>query len=364
VQTRHLMLIGGAVGALLLVGIVFALFQGPIGSTLGSPTLARLSTLSADNVDRLIIRKSEDEVTLRKLEVRWMIEDRGAFAAKLDALWELVSELDAVPTIARNPVNHSRLGVTESEAMSVTFWSNDETVGELLIGNWSGDSQSTFVRRAGTDAVAMVPGDLAGFLAPRFDDWRDPTIVNAGNVLVRSMTFSYPDEEFEVKLVLRSSGAEIETTGQLLAQAAAEQAIVTGGVSPSFGGAPPQTPTPDPVRPAWVIQTATGEIDAAPDRIIFLLRLLTPLLSEGFADELWEVLGQKEPAWTLEVGGTGIGSLAFLQFYPKDETTFYVRKAGSREVFLIDESRAIFFRSRARDLAALTGTQGGLGGIF
>mgnify|MGYP001180351051 CR=1 FL=1 len=362
-QTRHLSLIAVAVGFLVLVGIAFAVLRGPIGSTLGSPTLGRLADLSARDVDTLVIRSAGDSVTLRKLEARWMVEERGVFPARLDALWEVVADLDKVPTIARNPDNHARLGVTDSDAMSVTFLHGDKIAGELLVGNFSADSQATFVRRPGVDAVAMVAGDLEAAFGPRFDEWRDPTIVDAASVLVRSLKFTYPDEEFEVKIVIRSSTSEFETTQQLLdAQTAAIDAAVTRGEGPLVNGQPIPTATPDPGRPSWVIQSAGREVDANPTRILFLLRLMAPLLADGFEDDLWEELAQREPAWTLEVGGSGFGSLAFLQFYPKDEDTYYVRKAGARDVFLLDDSRAAYFRSRISDLEALRRIEGGLSG--
>ncbi len=361
-QARHLSLIGAAVGVLLLAVLAFAVLQGPIGSTLGSPSLARLSDVTARDVDRLVIRAGDEEVALRKLEARWMIGEQTVFPAKLDALWELVADLGDVPTIARNPNNHGRLGVTEPGMMSVSFLNDTEVVGELLVGIVSEESGSTFVRRPGANEVAMVAGDLSAAFGPRFDEWRDPTIVDAGSVLVRSLKFTYPDEAFEVKLVIRSASDEFETTQQLLdAQQAAISAAVRGE-GPLITGEPTPTPTPDPGRPAWVIQTQTGEIDADPNRVLFLLQLMAPLYADGFEDERWEELGQQEPQWTLEVGGTGFGSLAFLQFYPKDDTTYYVRRAGTREVFLLDESRAVFFRSRASDLAALLRIEQGASG--
>ena len=352
-QTRHLSLIGAAAGLLLLAVAVFLVLQGPIGSTLGSPTLARLADLSARDVDRLVILAGDDEVALRKLEARWMIGERTVFPAKLDAFWDLVAGLDDVPTIARNPDNHGRLGVTESGAMSVTFLDGGDVVGELLIGATSEESGATFVRRPGADEVAMVAGDLPVAFGPRFDEWRDPTIVDAGSVLVRSLKFTHPEEVFEVKLVIRGSTDEYETTRQLLdAQQAALDAAVRGE-GPLITGEPTPTPTPDPGRPAWVIQTAAGEIDADANRVLFLLQLMAPLLADGFEDERWEELSRQEPEWTLEVGGSGFGSLAFLQFYRKDDAAYYVRRAGAQEVFLLDESRAVYFRSRAADLAAL-----------
>ena len=354
-QTKHLTLIGGLVGVLLIVGVCLRGAPVSIGSTLRSPSLDRLSRLTEQDVDQLVIRSGEDEVALRKLEARWMIGDRGVYPDKLDAFWVLVGDLDSLPTIARNPDNHARLGVTELEATSVTFLDGVVTVAELLVGSWSSDSQSTFVRRPGTDAVAMVAGDLNVFLAPRFDEWRDPTIVDASSILVRSLKFKYPDEEFEVKLVIRSSANEFETTEQLLAQAA----TLTLEDTTIFSGQATPTPAPDPGRAAWVIQTARGEIAADPQRILLLLTLLTPLLADGFEDELWESLGQQEPAWTLEVGSGGFGSVAFLQFYPKDATTFYVRRAGSRDVFLLNESTAFYFQSRASDLSGLLSIEGG-----
>ena len=362
-QTRHLSLIGAAVGALLLAVAAFLLFQGPIGSTRGSSTLAGLADLSVRDVDGLVIQAGDDEVTLQKLEARWIIGERSVFPAKLGAFWDLVADLDSAPTIARNPDNHRRLGVTEPGTMSVTFLNDGEVVGELLVGATSEESGSTFVRRPGTNEVAMVAGNLAASFGPRFDEWRDPTIVNAASVLVRSLKFTYPDESFEVKLVIRSASDEFETTQQLLdAQQAAIEAAVRGE-GPLITGQPTPTPTPDPGRPAWVIQTSIGEIDGNTDRILFLLRLMTPLLANGFEDERWEELGQQQPEWTLEVGGTGFGSLAFLQFYAKDDTTYYVRRSGTREVFLLDESRAVFFRSRAADLAALLRIEQGANGL-
>ncbi|MDA1096656.1 MAG: DUF4340 domain-containing protein, partial [Chloroflexi bacterium] len=237
-RLRHLSAILGLLGLVLVLGSVLALMPDRV-SDVGSPTLAAVASLSPMTVDRVVIRAAAEELTITKREARWMVGPYTAFGAKLDSFWDMVHRLAQAPTVARNPQNHAALGVDTDRALVVQFWRGSEAAGELLVGNWSSESQSTFVRGSEEDAVVGMPGDLRSFLLPSIDRWRDPVIVDTANVLVRTLHFSYPDEEFSVTLTMKPGST---TTTSLFQDATTNFQTLTGQTP--VAGSPKPTPSP------------------------------------------------------------------------------------------------------------------------
>ena len=350
-RLRHLSAIFGLLGLVVVLGAVLALKPDPVHE-FESPALVGVASLSPTSVDRVVIRAAAEELTITKWEARWMVGPYTAFGVKLDSFWDMVHRLAQAPIVARNPQNHAALGLVADTALVVQFWRGSEAAGELLVGNWSMESQSTFVRGSGDDAVVGMPRDLRSFLVPSIDRWRDPVIVDVANVRVRTLHFSYPDEEFSVTLVTKpGSTTQATTAGSLRQDAATDYRTLTGQTA---ADAPNPTPSPDPGRPVWVIQTATsGSFDAAPERIVPLLSLLAPLWAVGFADDERAVVATMAPALLLEIEGSAFGVVASLEFYPRDTETFYVRKVGTGDLFLLDSPTVSQLMRRPTDLAGL-----------
>ena len=68
------------------------------------------------------------------------------------------------------------------------------------------------------------------------------------------------------------------------------------------------------------------------------------------------------PALSLEIEGSAFGVVAFLEFYLRDAETFYVRKVGTDELFLLDSPTVSQLMKRPADLAGLLTIEAGPAG--
>ena len=180
-------------------------------------------------------------------------------------------------------------------------------------------------------------------------------IVNASSVLVESLRFTYPDETFTVALRVDEQeidATEAEEQAALQRQAAVNAAILTGQSIPD-------EPEGDQSGEAqlqfsWILETKVGETKAATDRVLDVMQSLSPLFASEFADEEWGALSQREADWALEMEGTGLGSLAHLSFYKREESEgYFVRKTGVQEVFIVDAETVDSLMRRPGELQAL-----------
>ncbi|MBI4235971.1 MAG: DUF4340 domain-containing protein [Chloroflexi bacterium] len=354
-RPKHLAIIIGLASLLLAVGLFIGFRQRSDAPDVLSPSLTPLTRLSPEEVDRITLRLAEREVALVKDGAGWRVGDHPAFAAKMDVLWTFLRRLDAAPTVAENAETHPSLGVSADNALTVTFWRNGTLVDQLLVGVWLPDSQFTSIRRPPSDEVAAVSADLRTFLDPAVDTWRERTIVDIANVNVGALRFSLPEEKFTLRLVTPPREDPGAPKAPLAARygAGSASAGLPGlpGQASSLEGTPTATPTGQEY--GWVIETGAGRKLAADQDLVFLLlQRLAPLLATGFADDERERLSAAQPAWSLEIVRTVFGALALLDFYPKDDQTYYVRKAGSRDVFLVDAATVNGLGNRLSDLKA------------
>ncbi|MDP7618978.1 MAG: DUF4340 domain-containing protein [Dehalococcoidia bacterium] len=354
------LLLGVSILGVLSVGVVGAIIANA-GNDVATPSLSSLTRLSALNIDQIVIEKEADRLTIDQKGGFWSVGDHTGNRFKIDFAWDLLSQIDQAQSIPSDEAQHTELGLTSTLGTTVSFWKDGVFVDSLIVGNFNEEAGGTFLRHPSADSIAAVGFDLEQFFSPLEDDWRDNVIVNAGSVLVESLKFTYPEETFTVALRVDeddTDATEAEEQTALRRQAAVNAAILTGQPIPD-------EPEEDqssraPLRFSWILETEVGDTKADTGRVLEMMGFLSPLFATEFADEEWEALSQREADWSLEMSGTGLGSLAHLSFYKRDgDEGFFVRKTGLQEIFVVDTETVESLMKRPRELQALLDIESG-----
>jgi hypothetical protein len=195
-NTRHV-----GVLAAIVVGLVILLFAlqtddtGTAGS--GERLLPGLET-AANGLTRIRIDGPGGDVTLRRGDGGWVIEERGGYPADIDTLRSIVlalAEARIVEQKTADPANYGRLGVgdpaeggdgdkvmLESEGASFAVILGDPARDDFRYARVAGDARSVLI-----DRNPVLPDDVAGWLD---DDLLD---IDAGRV--RRVTIRHDDGE-------------------------------------------------------------------------------------------------------------------------------------------------------------------------
>ena len=333
------------------------------GTEVATPSLSSLTRLSALNVDQITIEKGGENLSINRRDAAWSVGTYEGNRFKIDLVWSLLGRIDETQSIESNSGQHAELGLTPELGTTVSFWNDDEFIDALIVGGFNEETGGTFLRHPSADAIAAIGFDLEGFFSPAVDDWRNTIIVNAAAVLVESLKFTYADESFTVSLRTEDVENKEDDTEQEAAvrQQAVLSAAITGQPLPDVSAAAGQGETEEPAtRVSWVIETDGKESKAENDRMLELLRLLSPLFADEFADEEWERLTEMEPTWSLEIAGTGLGSLAHISFYDREDSEgYFVRRTGLEEVFVVSTDTAENLMKRPGELEALLDIEAG-----
>jgi len=286
VAARHVGLIVVALIVVALAGLATRVLSGASGPS----TLSGLFPLSEEVVDQIVIRSGDREVRLFKVGGEWRAGTHSAFATRLDDVWGAVDLLESAQTVAESPASHAILGVDSEAGVNVLFHRDGGVLETLIIGRWSEDAQLNYLRRPPGDTVYSLPFELAFIFVPDPDAWRDPVIVSV-------------------------------TPGQV-------QSVTVSGADGAY--------TLDRAGPGWTLTDGGGGRPAIGQRVDVVLRLLAPLVADGFAtaDEAEDLdFGAPDGIIALSVSGGGPDqALAFLR---RDGASFYVTVQGSRTVYTV-----------------------------
>jgi hypothetical protein len=359
--SRPLLLIVGVLSVISL-GVVGAIIAGGSGNEVSTPSLSSFTRLSELNVDQITIDKQDDHLTLNRQDAIWTVGSHAGNAYKIDYVWGLLNQIGQLQSISVESEQHSQFSLTPELGTTVSFWSDGAFVDSLIVGEFDEESGGTFMRHPSSDDIAGIGFDMAQFFSSDVDDWRNNVVFNGAAVLFESLKYTYPDEVFTVEKRLdndETERLEAEEQDLLQQQAATNAAILTGQTIPEPQTADDRTGE-SPARFSWIIKAEESELTGDADKVMEVLQVLSPLFASEFADEEWERLSQDEPDWSLEIGGTGLGSLAFLSFYQRQsDDGYFVRKTGTQEVFVIDIETISAVMKRPNELQALLDIESG-----
>ena len=294
--------VGYVLMAMIALGII-ALVVRVVASSPDELVLSGILPISSDVVDGVTIR-SADGITVAKL-VRpgesqiWSINNQPVFEPKLNIFWSLVADFDGAQLVATNPDNHRRMGVADGQGTVVTFLVRDFEQEKFLIGDWTIETGLCYLRRPGKTPVYAIecPGPAEEVFDPDPEGWRDPVIMAIPRGEIESVTFTYTDDEFVMKI----EGGDI---------------IVTSGNEQEFA---------DLVQVERVMQA------------------IESLQAIGFADdETARGLAFNSPDAVVRVT-TGEGAqnpATRVRFLKRDDGSYYVRTGARSTVYILSEAAA------------------------
>ena len=294
--------VGYVLMAMIALGII-ALIVRVVASRPDELVLSGLLPITTDVVDGVLIRSGDGESEAKLVRPGesqiWTIKNQPVFAPKLNVFWSLVADFDGAQLVATNPDNHERMGVADGQGAVLTFLVGDFEQEKFLIGNSTRQAGLCYLRRPGKTQVHAIecPGPASNIFDPDPEGWRDSVVMAIPRGEIESVTFTYADEEF----VLKIEGGEI---------------IVTSGNDQEFA---------DVFQVERVMQVIEG------------------LLATGFADdETARGLPFDTPDAVVRVV-TGEGArnpTTLVRFLKREDGSYYVRTGARSTVYILSEGVA------------------------
>ena len=200
------------VGVLVAIAVV-ALAGRAITFQSESVIISDVPELTETSLDRVVIRNNEFETVVDKVGGEWRVGQYPVVRNRFEDMWATTAMFQKAELIARNPENHSIMGVAAENGTFVEFWKDDELVDEFFIGDqqfarigermitrWTVFVRTCFLRRPDSDDVFGIFCDFPDRFPtdPKF--WRNPIIAEIPRDEIQVVRFRYSDEEFELEL--------------------------------------------------------------------------------------------------------------------------------------------------------------------
>ena len=172
-------------------------------------TLEGILPVSPDVIDQVTITApAGNEARLEKINEIWQIDREEAFLPKLNQLWTAASDIDGAQLVARNPVNHARMGVQEGQGINVSFWLGEFKQEEFIVGRWTQEVRLCYLRKPARDEVYAIPCPFGNIFDSSADGWRNPVVASIPRDAIAAIEFEYPEEQFALRRVERGWLAE------------------------------------------------------------------------------------------------------------------------------------------------------------
>lgn len=137
--------VGYVLIALIVLGVIGLGVRLISSAESNSPTLTGLQPLTAETIDRIVIRDRENETILTKSsDDSWFSGPYPVVDLKLQDLWETTALFEGARLISDNPDNHVLMGVSSRNWRVVEFWLGEELKEKFIMGD---QSYSPIVRK-------------------------------------------------------------------------------------------------------------------------------------------------------------------------------------------------------------------------
>ena len=280
--------------ALIIVGAL-GLIVRIISSSEDEIVLAGLAPLERNFIDKIVIKSTESETTLVRNQETWYVNsNQSVFIPKINEFWEKVQDIKGAGLIALNEANHERMGVSET-GTQVSFFLGGAVQEQFVIGTWNPDVGLCYIRRAGKTPVYGIECSMSAnyVFDSRPDGWRDPIIVAIPPTEIQELVFSYPDQQFLLKL---------DETG-------------------------------------WKGVNAEEEVEVDPLLVQPLVGNLQGILAVGFAtkEEAEELsFNNATPSIRIVTKPGATQPTTRLRFLPRDDETSYVKTGSHSTVYIVN----------------------------
>ena len=208
--------------ALIALGIVGVAARLVTATETKELALRGVPSLTEDVVDKVVMRsiKHDTTTTVRLVDEQWMAGPYPAAEVQLQLLWDTTRRFEGSDLIATDPINHALMGVDAENGTMVQFWSGDQLIEEIIVGDsyvappvdkpgarakspWTERTQLCYLRYEGKDEVYGVHCPFPERFNPHISWWADPIIFEMPVRELAAFSYSYPDGDFDLDIVNR-----------------------------------------------------------------------------------------------------------------------------------------------------------------
>ena len=312
--------VGFVFAALVILGIAALVFRF-ISAEPDEILISGVAPLSEETLDKVVIRNNEFETVIEKLDGDWLVGPYPVQRRRFEDMWATTQMFDAAELIATNPENHPLMGVSPENGTLVEFWNGDELVEEFFVGDqqfapigerlitpWQNFVRLCYLRNPEEDDVYGIFCDFPDRFLPDPKFWKHPLITEIPRDEVESISFRYPEEEFNLRI---------------------ENSV-------------------------WVVSQEGAEVGQAdPEKMLELLQAVEYLVTSDFPtdDEMSRLnFDLADITIFIQVRTGAIARSARLLLLERDEGGFYVKRQGQDYAFIVDDQTAPFILKKIQDL--------------
>ncbi len=312
--------VGFVFAALVILGIAALLFRF-ISAEPDEILLTGVAPLTEETLDKVVIRNNEFETIIEKTDGDWQVGPYPVQRRRFEDMWTTTQLFHEAELIATNPDNHPVMGVSPENGTLVEFWNQGELIEEFFVGDqqfapigervitpWQNFVRLCYLRNPEEDDVYGIFCDFPDRFLPDPKFWKHPLITEIPRDEVESISFRYPEEEFNLKI---------------------ENSV-------------------------WVVSQGGAEVGQAdPEVMLELLQAVEYMVTSDFPtdDELARLnFDLADITMFIQVRTGAISRSARLLLLERDEGGYFVKSQGQDYAFVIDEQVAPFILKRLANL--------------
>lgn len=139
--------------------------------TTTEPLSVNLATFTPTSVNKISIKKGDEEKVLSRKNDVWLIGTEEADQQKVQQLFNDFSQLKIKEVVAQNENNHAKFQVTKENGIQLVLNQNGKD-SIFFIGKTDQSAQDFFMRKDGIKNVYLVSGGLREKLTWAADKWK------------------------------------------------------------------------------------------------------------------------------------------------------------------------------------------------
>ena len=312
--------VGFVFAALVVLGLAALVFRF-ISAEPDEILLTGVAPLSEETLDMVVIRNNEFETKIEKVDGDWQVGPYPVQRRRFEDMWSTTQLFDEAELIATNPENHPLMGVSPENGTLVEFWNEGDLVEEFFVGDqqfapigerlitpWQNYVRLCYLRNPEEDDVYGIFCDFPDRFLPDPKFWKHPLITEIPRDEVESISFRYPEEEFNLRI---------------------ENSV-------------------------WVVSQGGAEVGQAdPEVMLELLQAVEYMVTSDFPtdDELTRLnFDLADITVFIQVRTGAISRSARLLLLERDEGGYFVKRQGQDYAFIIDDQVAPYMLKRIANL--------------
>lgn len=129
-----------------------------------------LSNFTKETVEKVRIKKGDDEKTLVNKDGLWKINDEIASSDKINTFFNNLKKVEIKEVVSKNPENHKNFGINEDDAYLLIFTQNGKNA-VFFIGNPGISSNLFYLKKKGSKNIYLASGLLRNIISQDTSEW-------------------------------------------------------------------------------------------------------------------------------------------------------------------------------------------------